>query len=94
MLGVAVVVVVGEEAAVNGDDGGCFRPGLGDGWGDVGPRALHGVGFGCLKILVEWGFALVFEVEDVVFGTAELSDEEEQEREGDALQHAAISTLC
>ncbi len=50
VLGVAVMVVVGEVAGWGaggcgyGNDGGAFGPVVGDGWGDVGPGAFHGGG--------------------------------------------------
>jgi hypothetical protein len=67
VLGVAVVVVVGEVAAGDGDDGGSFGPGFGDGWGDVGPGAFDGWTLGDLEMLFERGLALVFE-DEVVAG--------------------------
>ena len=40
VLGVAVVIVVGEVAVLNRNDGGSFGPRFGDWWSDVRPRAL------------------------------------------------------
>ncbi len=55
VLGIAVVIVVGEVAAGDRDDCGAFRPRFGDGWTDVGPGAFHGGAFGDLQDFFEWG---------------------------------------
>ncbi len=63
VLGCAVVVVVGEVAAFDGDDGGAFGPGLGEGFADVGPWAFDGGGLGGEKALLERSLAFVLEDE-------------------------------
>ncbi len=73
VLGVAVVVVVGDVSAFDGDDGGALGPGFGEGFADVGPGAFDGGGLGGQEVLLERGLALVFEDEMVLVGCVDES---------------------